>query len=307
MTPDPAAFDWSLARAFLATVRAGSLSGAARALRTTQPTVGRQIDSLERRLGVPLFERGPRGLILTPAGRDLRPHAEAMAEAATALSLTAAGQVQSIEGLVRISASEGYAAHVVPELLRPLRDRHPGLRLEIVATNELSDLRRREADVAIRNAEPTDADLIARRMADDGATLFATPDFLRRIGPIRALSDLTGPWFVGFGDDARFVAEAAKMGLPLTEASIAAGSANHLVHWQLMREGFGIGIGPVRLGDADPAVVRVLPNLAPWTFPVWLVAPRELRSSARLRLVFDTLAAGLGARPLALDGPDGKS
>ena len=155
MNWDDIAFDWNRVRAFLATAEEGSLSAAARALHQTQPTLSRQVTGLEQSLGVTLFERGHRQARLTVAGLELLEHVRAMAEAANRVSLAASGQSQAIEGRVCITATELLAAHHLPRMLRKLREQAPGIVVEVVASDELRDLIRREADIAIRHAQPT--------------------------------------------------------------------------------------------------------------------------------------------------------
>lgn len=289
-------FDWNQVRAFLATVEEGSLSGGARALGLTQPTLGRQVAALEERLGVTLFERTGRQLILTPTGRELADHVRAMGEAATRLSLVASGQSQSVEGTVKVTASEGYAVYVVPEAVKRLRESHPGIVVEIVATNSLSDLKRGEADIAVRNADPTEPDLIARRMPDQQGGFFATPDLIARHGPFDEVRDLAHAPLIGFGDNQQYLAALQKRQLPVTEASFVAGSDSHLVHWEMARQGIGIGIIGDQIGHRDPLVVPVLRDKLSFEFPVWLVAPSELKTNPRVRIVFDALAEVLGRR-----------
>ena len=289
-------FDWNQVRAFLATVEEGSLSAAARALGLTQPTLGRQVSALEEELGVTLFERSGRTLILTPTGQALAEHVRAMGEAATRLSLVASGQSQSVEGRVKVTASEGYAAYVLPEVVERLRAEHPGIVLEIVSTNSLSDLRRREADIAVRNADPTDPEMIARRMPDQKGGLYATPGLIARYGPFREVRDLAQAPFIGFGSDGLYLDALQKRQVPVTEANFVAGSESHLVHWEMARRGIGLGIVGNVVGEKDDCVVPVLHDKLSFEFPVWLVAPSELKTSARVRIVFDLLAEVLGQR-----------
>ncbi len=287
-------YDWNQVRAFLATVEEGSLSAAARVLGLTQPTLGRQVAGLEERLGVTLFERSGRKLILTPSGAELAEHVRAMGEAATQVSLVATGQSTSVEGVVRITASEMHSARNLPDFVAELRAAHPGIVIEIVATNSLSDLRRREADIAIRNTEPTDSDLIAKRMGDQRGGLYATPSYLAREGPFRTVGELARASFVGFGADGGVLDALRARGVPVTEANFVARSENHLVHWEMCRAGIGIGLNAWDSGDRDADVVRLLDAEVSFEFPVWLVAPKELRTSRRVRIVLDALSAYLG-------------
>ena len=175
-------FDWNRARAFLVTAEEGSLSAAARALGMTQPTLGRQVRALEEELGIVLFERIGRGLTLTAGGLDLLDQVREMGESANRVSLSASGQSQTIEGSICITASEVISAFLLPPVLARLRRMHPGVEIKLVATNAVRDLRRREADIAIRSARPTDPNLVATRLRDTPARLYATPSYLKRIG-----------------------------------------------------------------------------------------------------------------------------
>jgi DNA-binding transcriptional LysR family regulator len=288
-------FDWTLARAFLATAETGSLSAAARMLGQAQPTIGRQVAALERTLGIALFERVGRGLALTPTGREVLEHVRAMAEAAGRVSLVAAGRSQAIEGPIRITASEVYAAHLLPPIIARLREAHPGITVEIIATNRPADLLRREADIAVRNFESRDAELIVRKVADDHARPYATPACLRRLGRHRRWADLAEAPFVGFDRTELIIEGLRALGLQLTRRNFPVQADSHLVHWALVRQGLGIGLITEAVGDAEPAVLRVLPEEPPLTFPIWLATHRELHTSVRVRLVFDLLADALSA------------
>ncbi len=289
-------FDWNRARAFLVTAEEGSLSAAARALGLSQPTLGRQVSALESELGVALFERIGRDLELTPSGLELVEHVRAMGAAATRVSLTASGQSQAIEGRVCVSASEAFAAFIMPGIAAKLRALHPGITLEILASNALSDLRRREADIAIRNAPPTDPELIAKKLRDATAHHYAATSYLEATGPIETPEELARADFIGFEENEEYLAGLKQMGVALTPANFPIRTASHLVHWELVRQGLGIGVMVSEVGDADPLVRRAAPWLAPFTFPVWLVAHREVRTSRRVRLVFDLIARELGGK-----------
>lgn len=286
-------FDWNRARAFLVTAEEGSLSAAARALGLAQPTLGRQVAALEEELGVVLFERAGRGLELTPSGLDLLDHVRAMGNAAGRVSLAASGQAQQIEGSICITASEIYSAHLLPPIVARLREVAPGIEVEIVASNATVDLRRREADIAIRNARPTQPDLIARRIRDDAARLYATPGYLDQIGNPETPEQLNRADFIGFDATGMMREGLNALGLSLTPQNFPVITANHLVHWELAKRGVGIGIVPERIGDAEPLVRRALPDLPPLSFPIWLTTHRELTTSRRVRLVYDLLAEAL--------------
>lgn len=286
-------FDWNRARAFLVTAEEGSLSAAARALGLAQPTLGRQVDALEEELGVVLFERVGRGLTLTPSGLELLEHVRAMGDAAGRVSLAAAGQSQAIEGTLCISASEVYAAMLLPPILAKLRRAEPGLHVEIIASTKASDLRRREADIAIRNFQPTEPDLMAKKLRDVPARLYAAPSYLERLGHPKRPADLRSADFIGIDSGGAFLKGLNALGFDLTERNFPIQTENYLVMWEMVKHGLGIGILDGDLGDAEPAVRRALPDFAPLMFPIWLVAHRELSTSRRVRVVFDLLAEEL--------------
>ncbi|UPY37777.1 LysR family transcriptional regulator [Sediminicoccus sp. KRV36] len=289
-------FDWNHARAFLATAEEGSLSAAARALGMAQPTIGRQVAALEQEMNVVLFERAGRGLILTPSGQELRDHLRAMGEAATRFSLAAAGRSQSIAGSIRITASEVYSAHLLPPIIMRLRALHPGIEVEIVASNSRTDLLRREADIAIRNYTSTQPELIVRKVKDDTGAYYATPAYLRSIGEPRTLGEMARGVFLGFAPREAMATALRPLGLDLTPAHFPIISESHLVQWEYVKRGAGIGVITEAVGDAETLVRRVLPDAAPIQFPMFLVTHRELHTSKRVRTVFDLLAAEL-ARP----------
>lgn len=283
-------FDWNKARAFLVTAEEGSLSAAARALGMAQPTLGRQVEGLEKELGIVLFERVGRGLTLTPSGLELLDHVRDMGDAAGRVSLTALGQSQALAGKISISASETYAAVLLPPIIAKLRQQEPGIQVEIVVANHASDLRRREADIAIRNFRPTEPDLLAKKIADADAVLYATPAYIEKIGNPSKPYDLRHAEFVNLDPGGMMLKGLNTLGLGLTEANFPLLTESYLVMWELVRQGAAIGILDAHIGDADPDVRRVLPDLEPLVFPIWLVAHRELKTNRRIRLVYDFLA-----------------
>lgn len=286
-------FDWNRVRAFLVTADEGSYSAAARALGIAQPTIGRQVAALERELKVSLFERAGRGVALTPTGLELVEHVRRMSEAAMQVSRIAAGKATTVEGGLCITASELVASYLLPPLVATLRARYPGLELEVVASNTAQDLRTREADVAVRNFQPTEPDLIARRLRDRVAYLYATPQYLRGLGRVTRAS-LSRATFIGFdhADTFRLGLNAA-LGLTLGRERLVLLSSSQHVQWALVREGAGVGIMMSEIGDAEPSVVRVSKELPGIPIPMWLVTHRDVKTSRRVRVVADFLAQAL--------------
>lgn len=283
-------FDWNRARAFLVTAEEGSLSAAARALGMSQPTLGRQVDALEQELDVLLFERIGKRLVLTEPGMDLLEHVRAMGDAASRVSLAASGQSQALEGTVTITVGEMFAAYVLPPILSKLRATQPGIDIEIVASNTPSDLRRREADIAIRNFRPTDPDLVARKVRDMAGHLYAATTYLDRLGRPITLAKLNHADFVGFARTPALIDRLRPLGLELSQKNFVLISESQLVQWALIKQGLGLGVMAEVIGDNEPLVERALPEIEAVMFPVWLASHRELHTSRRVRVVFDLLA-----------------
>ncbi len=286
-------FDWNRARAFLVTAEEGSLSAAARALGMTQPTLGRQVTALETELGVALFERGGRGLELTPSGLELLEHVRAMGDAATRFSLTASGKSTSVEGSICITATEVGAAFVLPPILRKLRRLEPGIEVELIASNSTSDLKRREADIAVRAFRPTQPDLVAKKVRGASFHLYAASEYLRRLGNPTTPEEFGDAHFIGIDRTNLLVDALGERGFPRTLRNFPIVTEHHLVLWELVKHGLGIGFMIEDVGDAEPLVERALPSLDPFPIEIWLVAHRELKTSRRVRTVFDFLASEL--------------
>lgn len=296
MNWDALRFDWNQVRAFLATAEEGSLSAAARVLKTTQPTVGRQIAALEESLGLVLVERSGRGLSLTEAGHDLREHVRKMGDAAVSISLFAEGHSSALSGTVTVSATNLMSSAQLPELLAPLRESAPGIRINILSSDDMSDLMRREADIAIRHVRPEQPELIARHVGDFRANLYASSGLLDRYGrpsSLKAIADLP---MVGVADPDRLVAPLNKIGIPIGAHGFVASSPNGAVTWAMVKAGYGAAMLPELLCEGQPGIEKVYPDFPPFEFPIWLVTHRELKTSKRIRAVFDCLKEQLSQK-----------
>ena len=288
--------DWNALQAFLATAEAGSLSAAARKLGLSQPTMSRQVAAIERQLGVTLFERVGKSMVLTETGLDLLEHARAMGAAAAELRLAASGRALSAEGVVSVTASDAVAAWVLPPLLRELRATAPGITVEVIASNALSDLRRREADIAIRHVRPDQPDLIGQLIREAPASFYASTDWVQAHGHPRSAADATQHAFVGADRSGRYLHYLHAHGLPVSEAQFSCYAEHSVAAWSLVQQGLGLGAMMDEIAEGFPGVVRVLNEVPPVRVPIWLVTHRELRTSRRIRIVFDALARGLAAR-----------
>lgn len=289
-------FDWNRARAFFAAAEAGSYSGAARALGVAQPTVGRQVAALEEELGVTLFERVGRGLELTPSGLDLMEHVREMAEAAQRLALVAAGRSTSLSGRVAISASQVDAYFRLPPIIGQLRSRHPGIEIELVVSNQASDLQRREADIALRSFRPKGPELVARKLGEGEAHLYAAPGYLDQLGRPVTAEKLSGAAFFAFDENnGAYIDWLNAQGLSVGAENFGVVTASQLVQWELCKAGQGVCIMTSEVGDAEAKVERALPSQPAFAVPLWLTTHRAVRTSRRVRVVFDLLAEALTA------------
>lgn len=281
--------DWNLIRSFVAVAEAGSLSAAARQLSASQPTLGRHIAELEKALDVTLFRRGRQGYVLTEAGSLLFERGRAVSEQAAAFSRLALGSVEAIEGTVRIAASEVVAACVLPEMFARLGVEEPGIEVEIVASNRIENLLRRDADIAIRMVRPAQNELVARKVTDIPLRLCAARTYLDRRGRPQRPEDLREHDLVGFdrGDD---IIRGLEPYLPdLTRHAFRLRTDNQIVFWHAVQAGNGIGIGQKPLIRRDTRMEELLPDLPLPVLPVWLALHRDVRASLRIRRVADFL------------------
>ena len=290
-------FDWNHARAFLVTAEEGTLSAAARVLGASQPTLSRQVAALENDLNIQLFERVGKSLILTDPGRALLAKIRPMGEAAGQVSLVASGQTQSISGVVRITAVDLMAAWVLPYAVGKIQQLAPDLRIDIIAENEVQDISRREADIAIRHVRPTQPGLFARLIREANARFFASRAYLARHGTPQTEADLINHRFVGFDNPAQMIdVLKAETGITVQENQIAMCCETPIVAWEFVRRGHGIALMSEELARLHPDVVPLLEDRPALKYPVWLVTHSELHSSRRIRLVFDVLAEVLSDR-----------
>lgn len=297
-----AEIDWNLIKSFVTVAETGSLSAAARKLSASQPTLGRHISELEQALGVTLFRRGRSGYALTEAGATLFERGKTVSEQASAFSRLALGSVEAIEGTVRIAASEVVAAYVLPEMMARLGIEEPGIEVEIVASNQVENLLRRDADIAIRMVKPAQNELVARKVCDIKLCACAAISYLDRRGRPLGPADLVNHALIGFDRSDEMIRGFVQVGIPVTRNRFRFRADNQMVLWEAVRAGNGIGLGQEPLAERDLLVEKVLPGLPLPDLPVWLAMHRDVRTSVRIRRVADFLheelkrySAGAGA------------
>jgi len=286
---------WELYRSFLGVLTEGSLSGAARALGITQPTVGRHVAALEQSLGLVLFTRSQAGLMPTEAALSLRAHAEAMNSTAAALE-RAAGSLGGdgvVKGTVRVSCADVMGIEVLPPILARLREAHPQLRVELVLTDRVQDLLKREADIAVRMVQPKQEQLVARRIGSIELGMHARPEYLERHGRPRRPEDLAAHALIGYDQPSAWVRQAEKSLGGIRREMFHLRTDSNVAQLALIRAGAGLGMCQVPLARRD-GLVRVLPMIR-LPLETWVTMHEDLRASPRCRVAFDALAEGLAS------------
>jgi DNA-binding transcriptional LysR family regulator len=295
--------DWSLWRSFASVAEHGSLSGAARALGLSQPTLGRHIETLETGLGAKLFERSVSGFRPTELGlrayEPVRKAAGALAEA----ELFAAGASGALEGTVRITASVVTSHYTLPRMLVRLREEFPMIALELVPTDSAENLLMREADIAVRMFRPTQLDLIAKRLGESAIIACAHRDYIARRGVPVTIEDLTGHDLVSFDRSDLLISTARAMGFPLERKHFTLRCDNQSALWELIKAGGGIGFAQenIVLETLGMEVIELDLPIPP--LEVWLTSHRELYAARRIRVIYDRLGEMLG-QWLARRGPN---
>ena len=286
--------DWTLTRSFLAVAESGSLTGAARRLGLSQPTLSRHITDLESKLG-PLFHRQPRGLAPNDAALALLPHAKAMEEAAARLSLAAAGREEAPTGTVRITASRVVSFHILPSVLGDLRRAEPGIDIDLVPSDTSENLLMREADIALRMYRPDQAEVITAHVADLPFGIYAARSYIDRHGMPLTFDDILRHDMIGFDRSDLMLRMMAGMGIQRKRTDFPIRCDDQLVYLELLRAGLGIGGMQTIIARRLPELVRLVPDLPLPPLPVWITAHQALRHTPRIRRVFDHLTQAFRA------------
>lgn len=286
-------FDWENLRHFLAVARAGTLSGAARALQVDHATVSRRLAALETELHVTLVERLPRACRLTPIGAQVHSHAQAMEASAFAVERLAQASQGPLTGRVTLSAPPVLVTHLLAGRLLDFRSQHGGIQLSVSAQAQQVSLSRREADVALRLVRPQEASSVVRQLGQMPFALYASQDYealhrpedWRFIAYDAQFTDMPQQqWLLGIAGRRAVACELSDIGSHVAAA----------------RAGVGVAGLPRFLGDATPGLLRLAPEAAPFLRDIWLVVHRDLRHSKPVRAVMDFVAqaitqtAGLG-------------
>lgn len=276
--------DWDKLRIFHAVADAGSLTHAGDTLHLSQSAVSRQIRALEETLNVTLFHRHARGLILTEQGELLFEATQAMTKRLEAASARIRDSEDEVFGELRVTTTTGFGTLWLAPRLPALYEKYPSLKIDLMLEERLLDLPMREADVAIRMKEPSQADLIRRRMMNIRMRLYATPEYIENAGMPQTMADFSSHRLICQHAGAAQVAAGALLVQQLMAHDIPSTLTvnNYFGVLQGVLSHLGIGVLPNYLTEDFPKLVRVLPDVESNEVPVFLAYPEELRQSKRV-------------------------
>ena len=275
------AMRWDDLQFFLVLARTGLLAAAARQLHVDATTVGRRIKRLEHALGQTLFEHGRDGHSLTEAGRKLLVQVEAIERVAAPIGHDGAGGPgEQVRGQLRISASEGFGTWLVAHHIGQFAAAHPGITIDLAANSGFLDPSRREADVAILLGRPRSGPLISKKLTDYALRLYAARGYLADAPPLESTADLQDHTLIGYIPDLLYSPELRHMDevLPGIEPRIRSSSIN--AQYRLLASGAGVGVLPCFIGDRDPLLTRILPDVRILR-AFWLVTHQDTRHLPR--------------------------
>ena len=279
--------DWGHLRFFLELSRTGSLSRAAQRLGVDRNTVARRVAALEEELGLALYERGPQGWSRTAAGDELAALASRIEEDVLALASHAEARDRALTGTVRLTTATHLSAHLVSPALPRLRERHPGLVLEVNADQRIFDLTRREADLALRMGRPRDAGLVTRKLSDVAYRLYASRE---HPAARRGAVDFETDPFAGLDDSLASAPQERWLAKVAPERRVVFRTNSTASLQVATRLGVGVAVLPCFLGGSDPELVQV-DGPTPTNHELWLLVHGDLRRTPRVRAVIEWVDA----------------
>lgn len=283
--------DWNLLRSFLAILDHHTLIKAAQTLGLSQPTLGRHILELEQQLGIVLFERTGRRLLPTAQALQLSELVRQMEEKASSLYRIAKSKSIDLKGRVRITASQPVACILLPSVLARMKKTLPDIDIDLVSSNSISNLLRREADIALRMVRPDQGSLIAKRIAQVQIVACASHTYLKAHGSPLELADLLNHRLIGSESNNEIEKHAKSLGFDSKRYNYSLRSDDYIAQWAAIQAGLGIGFAADYVAASNPKVQIVLPALNLPSLPIWLTVHREIRSSRPIRAVYDFLAS----------------
>jgi DNA-binding transcriptional LysR family regulator len=281
--------EWSDIRIFLAIAREGTLAGAAQKLGQSQPTMGRRLRALEQAVGQTLFQRTGDGFVLTDEGQAVLPHAERIEDEALALQRRLDGSNEGLEGLLRVSSSDWFGAHLLAPVFAEFAKAYPAVVVELLTSQIRFSLPRREADLVFRIRPFDEPEVIARRLMTIPYGAYLKAD----LPPPRA-GDGRGATLITMDTNYAGMPDAIWLRRMLPNASVVSRSNNRDVQARMCVCGAGIAVLPRPLGDTLAGVTRIDLGEAPPSRDTWVGYHRDLKKLARLRALLDLVVARLG-------------
>jgi len=291
--------DWDLVRSFLVVSRMGSLSAAARELGVSQPTLSRNIQAIESKTELHLFQRTTQGLRLTEAGQRLIDAAEKMDQGADLFDRLASGLSVQLEGVVRISVNEIVGIYLLPPAIAAFRKDHPGVHVEIVISNHASSLNKREADIALRMFRPTQPDLVAKRLPDMELGFYATQTYIDQHGIPENLEEFSKHDVIGYDESLEFIEGAKRLGYQLVRDNFPIRTDHLLAQIALGRAGAGIVSTHVELAKQWPELQRILQWIPLPALEFWIVCHSDTQYNSRIRELKNFLSNWFEGDPYA--------
>jgi DNA-binding transcriptional LysR family regulator len=281
---------WELIHVFTAVAKLGSLSKAAKALNTSQPTLSRQIALLENRLGITLFERSTQGLKITELGAKLIESSNLMLQASEQFLRSASGSTLSLTGNIRISANEVIGLYYLPQAIMLFNQLYPEIQVEVDISNQTTSLHKRDADIALRMFRPKQPDLIAKRLPDIQLNVVASKEYLLKHGYPKNLQEVSQHNLIGFDRDPQFLKSVQQLGLPLTEKNFHFKTDFLPLQIELARKGAGITITHKHLTKQWPELQELMSDIAIPNLELWLVCHADVQHNRRIRVLMDFLS-----------------
>jgi len=285
--------DWNHLQTFLVIARHGNLSAAARAQRVTQSTMGRRLEALHVQAGARLVQKTPTGFMLTPAGERVLANVERMEVEALAVERAISGEDERVEGEVRVTTVDSFAAQIITPMLRSLLDKQPNIQIEMITEDRSLSLSRREADVAIRLAEFEQHETVVRHVADLAFGLYANRSYLDRLGAPDWKDGAAGQRLVTLQQDLALMPEALRLAEIAPRAGITMRANSRDVQVEAVRAGYGIGLLPCYLAQVAEDLVEIPMPGSRVIRGIWLGVHRDTRHVRRIRLVVDHITREL--------------
>ena len=280
---------WELIQTFSTVAKSGSLSKAAKALNTSQPTLSRQIALLEKKLEITLFDRSTHGLKITDLGAKLIESSDMMLQASEQFMRTASGSTLSLAGNVRISANEVIGLYYLPEAITEFNQRYPEIQVEIDISNQSTSLHKRDADIALRMFRPTQPELIAKRLPNIELNFVASNDYLRKYGHTKNIQEIAQHTLIGYDKDSQFIKSIKQLGFPVSEKDFYLKTDFLPLQIELARKGAGITITHKHLINQWSELNEIMSEVTLPHLELWLVCHADVQHNRRIRVLMSYL------------------